>query len=369
MKRMLCLLMMLAMVFSLAACTTSSQPPAATSAPPASTGGSSTNTNQPAAQATEAPLVYPNGPVTMIIPFNPGGGVDISGRLMGDALANELGVTIVVENLPGAGGIMGFNALAQRPADGQTIMICGISSSAWVANVMSEAPLPWNADDDFQFLGRMNYQPSVYGLYVSADSPYHTILDLVQAIRDNPGKINAGIQGPNSTADPGHQEFLDTFDLDVNIIYYPDSAETQTAIMTGDIVYSLSGINRTAFVENPNFRTLVFYDDSPSDWPVQGIPSFRDYQEELDFNYDDLKYIPMEVGGTFLCVKAGTDPRICEMWTNAMEKICQDEEYKAAVLAQSYMALFASPEESLKIHQDMAEAMREYVAMMAQRNG
>lgn len=133
---------------------------------------------------------YPTRPVTLIVPFSPGGPTDIIARALGDSLGRSLGQPIVVENRPGAGGNIGITAAARAEPDGYTLLL---TSTAIAVNQALYKELPYNPDEDFAPISLLVIAPNV--LVVKADSGIETIADLVEKAKASPGTFDYASPG------------------------------------------------------------------------------------------------------------------------------------------------------------------------------
>lgn len=131
---------------------------------------------------------YPQRPIKMIVPFPPGGTSDVLGRLMADELGKLLKQTVVVENIGGAGGIVGTERALKLPADGYTLIQTGVGQSA-VAHGL-DPKLKYNSQTDFVHLSQVNSGPNL--LVVHPSLPFRTVKDIVDYAKKNPGKLDYG---------------------------------------------------------------------------------------------------------------------------------------------------------------------------------
>jgi tripartite-type tricarboxylate transporter receptor subunit TctC len=128
---------------------------------------------------------YPDKPIKLIVPFPPGGGTDIIGRLVGDKLSSSLGWKVVVENKPGAGGTLGMDAAAKSRPDGYT-MVLGQTSNMSIAPSLMPA-LPYDPVKAFTPVTLVDEAP--LAITVGANSPIKTLADLIAAAKAQPGKL------------------------------------------------------------------------------------------------------------------------------------------------------------------------------------
>ena len=131
---------------------------------------------------------YPSKPIKLIVAFPPGGTSDIMGRLIAEELGKVLKQAIVVENIAGAGGIVGMERALKLPADGYTLIQTGVGQSA-VAHGL-DPNLKYNSLTDFVHLGQVHSGPNV--LVVHPSTPFKTLQDLVEYAKRNPGKLDYG---------------------------------------------------------------------------------------------------------------------------------------------------------------------------------
>lgn len=141
-----------------------------------------------AAQPALAQADYPTKPIRIIVPFAPGGSGDITSRLIGKYIEDKTGQPFVVENKPGANGIVGALAVKAAPADGYTLMLATTSTNA--ANIHMYKNPGYDPEKDFQVVGVIGSSGAF--LVVPADSPFKTLDDLLAYAKANSGKLNFG---------------------------------------------------------------------------------------------------------------------------------------------------------------------------------
>jgi tripartite-type tricarboxylate transporter receptor subunit TctC len=131
---------------------------------------------------------WPSKPIRIIVPFAPGGSGDITARLVGKYIEDKIGQPFVVENKPGANGILGVLAVKAAPADGYTLMLATTSTNA--ANIHMFKSPGYDPEKDFQVVGVIGSSGAF--LVVPADSPLKTLADFLAYAKANPGKLNFG---------------------------------------------------------------------------------------------------------------------------------------------------------------------------------
>jgi len=150
-----------------------------------------------APSAAVAQAAWPSKPITMVVPFPPGGLADIVARPVAEAMARDLGQPVVIENKAGAGGGIGMGYAAKAPADGYTVLL---SLSSLTVLPEADALLgraPMFALNALRPIARFTADPTV--LAVRADAPWKTVKDFVEDARKRPGAINYGSSGNYGT--------------------------------------------------------------------------------------------------------------------------------------------------------------------------
>jgi tripartite-type tricarboxylate transporter receptor subunit TctC len=131
---------------------------------------------------------YPTKPVKIIVPFPPGGTSDVMGRMIADELSKSLKQPFIVENIGGAGGIVGTDRAARATNDGYTLLLTGVGSNA-VAHGLNPK-LSYDSNRDFVHISQIHSGPNV--LVVHPGAPFSTFKDLIEYGKANPGKLNYG---------------------------------------------------------------------------------------------------------------------------------------------------------------------------------
>jgi tripartite-type tricarboxylate transporter receptor subunit TctC len=143
------------------------------------------------AQAQTPTSAYPSKPIRLVVPFPAGGATDIIGRVLAQKLSVSLGQNVVVENKPGAGGVIGSDFVAKAANDGYTLLLA--TSSTHSIGPALNPKIPYDANKDFAPIAHIANAPSV--LVVGASSPVKSAKELVDTLKANPGKLNYGSSG------------------------------------------------------------------------------------------------------------------------------------------------------------------------------
>jgi len=174
---------------------------------------------------------YPSRPVTMVVPYAAGGGLDVLARTLAVHLSQSLGKPVIVENRPGAGTTIGAGMVAKATPDGYTIMLG--TSSAFAINVTLRKKLPYDPAKDFVPIALVANAP--FMLLVNPSLPVHSLAELIAYVKARPGKLSYGSAGPGS---PQHlsMELLKTMTgMDVVHIPYKGDAPALTDLVAGHI--------------------------------------------------------------------------------------------------------------------------------------
>ncbi len=182
---------------------------------------------------------YPTRPITMIVPFPPGGVADIVGRPLAAAMEKSLGQPVVVVNRTGAGGAIGMTAAARADPDGYTILMALSSISIFpVSDPLNGKPAPYQISD-FVPIALVTADPTV--LVVGGDSPYRTVKDFVAAAKANPGKINFSSSGVYGTLHVAMEMFANAAGIQLFHVPYQGGGPAVRALLAGEVQALASG--------------------------------------------------------------------------------------------------------------------------------
>ena len=174
---------------------------------------------------------YPGKAVKVIVPFTPGSATDILGRVVADQLTRSLGQTFVVENKPGAGGIIGTEAAKNAAPDGYTLVMAG--SGPFGINPAVYAKLPYDPIRDFEPIANIALTPQT--IVVGASTPYRSLKDFVAAAKARPGAIDYGSLGNGSTSHLTMEALQAAAGIKLNHIPFKGAAEAQAQIIGGNL--------------------------------------------------------------------------------------------------------------------------------------
>src|SRR5579883_205071 len=182
------------------------------------------------AASAEAQPAYPNRPVRIIVPYGPGGVADVTMRLIADKLAQKLGQQFIVDNRPGAGGIVAAKAAAQAAPDGYVLHL---TSNGTAISTALFRQLPYDVLRDFTPITITAWFDLI--IATKAGGPLQTVADILKAARQNPGKLNFGTIAPGSTQNLSAELFKSVAGIDVAMVTYRTTPELVTGMMRGDV--------------------------------------------------------------------------------------------------------------------------------------
>jgi tripartite-type tricarboxylate transporter receptor subunit TctC len=189
-------------------------------------------------------------PIRLIVPYAPGGPLDITARVLAERVKDSLG-TVVVDNRPGAGGNIGADAIAKAAPDGYTIGIAATATHA--VNPWLFAKMPYNAATDFAAITQMVRVPNVLVMNAEAAQRLriHTLADLIAYAKANPAKLNYGSGGNGSAGHLAGEMFKKEAGIFALHIPYNGGNPAQMALLSGQVDFNLDNLANAA----PNIRS------------------------------------------------------------------------------------------------------------------
>lgn len=221
---------------------------------------------------------YPNKPIRLVIPYTPGGSIDNVGRLVADQLQRQLGQAIVIENMPGASGLLGALNVRKAKPDGYTL-IFNASSQTYLPLVMAKKT--YDAERDFTPIGQIGYVPLIVA--VSNDVPAKTLGEFVQLAKSNPGKYTWATSGLGTTSHLSEEMVNRALGLQMEIVPYKGAVPQLTDVVGGHVSAAISPMpGVTPFVQAGRLRPLAVTSkkrlDSMPNLPTlseSGMPGFE----------------------------------------------------------------------------------------------
>jgi tripartite-type tricarboxylate transporter receptor subunit TctC len=275
----------------------------------------------PASHASaQSAATYPNRSVKLVIPFPPGGPLDIIGRLIAQKASEDWGQSVVVDNRPGAGGNIGADLVAKSPPDGYTILMGALSTHA--VNPSLYAKMPYDAVKDFAPISLVAITPNV--LVVNASLPVNSAKEFVAYAKANAGKLSFG-SGSNGSAGhlAGELFKVDTGTEIVHVPYKGGAPATQ-GLLAGDTQFMFDNLaNAMPQVKAGKLKALAVTTKERSklapDLPTMAEAGLAGFDISTWFG---------------LLAPAGTPPDVIAKWNGEVTKILNSPEMRERLTAQ-----------------------------------
>jgi tripartite-type tricarboxylate transporter receptor subunit TctC len=274
---------------------------------------------------------YPTQPVRIIVPFGAGGPIDMVARPLAQYFSQNIGGSFVVDNRPGANGIIGTNAVAKSPPDGHMMLI---TTGSFSANPSLNKNLPY---DPMKELEPITQLAESYGLLlmVPADSRFKSLQDLVDEAKKNPGKLNYAITGLGNITHVTMEYFKYLAGIDVTPVPYKGTADSITAMLSGEVQMSIvSTTAGTPQLASGKLRAL-------------GISGARRAPNLPDIpTFQELGYKDMNLTGYYgLWFTGGTPRRLVERLSQVTKNALQTEELQKFLTNSGLNMVASSPDE------------------------
>lgn len=190
-----------------------------------------------AATGARAQSAWPSQPIKVIVPFTPGGSTDVLARILGQKLEGIFKQPFIVDNKPGAGGIIGAQIVQKAPADGYTFLMGHIGTLAF--NPSLYANLPYDPLKDFAPVALVATVPNI--LAINPKLPVNTYAEFIAYAKANPGKLHYGTGGNGSAAHVATAYFCAKAGIDCVHVPYKGTAPAITDLLAGQIQFVLTG--------------------------------------------------------------------------------------------------------------------------------
>jgi tripartite-type tricarboxylate transporter receptor subunit TctC len=237
-----------------------------------------------------AQAAWPSRAITMVVPFPPGGLADIVARPVAEALSRELGVSVIIDNKPGAGGGIGMGVAAKAKPDGYTVLMA-LSSLTVIPEadvLLGRAPL-FNLAD-LRPIARYTADPTV--LVVRADAPWKSVQDFVADAKKRPGAINYGSSGNYGTMHVPMEILAQTAGIKMAHIPFTGAAPAVVALLGGQIDAISSGpATVLQHIKAGKLRALGHWGSSPLA-SMPEVPSLKDAGQAAEYAQWSGLFIP-----------------------------------------------------------------------------
>jgi len=181
---------------------------------------------------------YPSRPINLIVPFPPGGSVDVMARTYADPLGRLLGVPIVIDHKPGAGGSIGSQFVARAKPDGYTLVVS--SQSSHLANPLVQPKLGYDPIKDFESIAILGRQPNV--LVVHPSLPVRTFQEFLAYVKERPGQLNFCSAGAGSMGQLNVEMLMLNTGIKATHVPYKGGSPLITAILSNEVQFALDNL-------------------------------------------------------------------------------------------------------------------------------
>jgi tripartite-type tricarboxylate transporter receptor subunit TctC len=289
---------------------------------------------------------WPSRPIEMVVGFAPGGGTDLVGRAIADALSKQLSVPVQVVNRAGGGGVVGFDAVRNAKPDGYTIGI--ITAQVITANLRGVMQATY---EDFEHLGMINIEQGAVA--VPANSPYNSLEDLIKAARERPDSVTAG----NGSEGGSHHMSARNLESQTGVTFrhipFDGGPAAILQLVGGHIDAAFLGAVEIAPHAEAGTVKVLAVVGQDRDPRFEGLPD-APTTAELGF--------PLQIGTwRSIGMPKGADPAIVAKLVAATEKAVQDEQFVKTMTDLKLPVRYFGPE---KMNEYLAGQVETYRAIL-----
>ena len=264
------------------------------------------------AAASLAHAAWPERPITIVVPYAPGGAADALARVLAGKMSTKLGTSVIVDNRSGASGTIGASYVAKAQADGYTMLY---DATPYSINPHLFPKMPYAADA-LQPLSLVSLAPNV--LIVKADSPYKDVKDLIAKAKAQPGKVNFASGGSGTVQRLASELFRQKLNLDMVHVPYKSGGPAITDVMGGQVDFMFGTVAASSsLIDSGKLRALAI--SSPKRSPR--LPNVPTVAETVIPGYEVYEW-----NGVF--VPARTPADVMAKLQKAVAESLQDEEVK-----------------------------------------
>ena len=274
---------------------------------------------------------YPNRPLRIVVPFPPGGGTDIGTRIVAQKLQEAWGQAVIVENKPGAAGIVGTELTAKSAPDGYTFMMGNIGTHA--INVSLYKKLAYDPVKDFAPVSMVADLPLL--LLVHPSVPANSVKELIALAKSQPGKLNFSSSGAGGSMHVAAELFKSMTGVDMVHIPYKGGAPAVADLLSGQVALSFSTVLETIqHVKAGKVRALAVTNDHRS----IALPDLPTIAEAGLPGYQSISWLA-------LFAPAGTPKEIVNKVSAESVRILKLPDVKERLLAQGAEPIGSTPEQ------------------------
>lgn len=294
--------------------------------------------------STWAATDFPKGPITYIIPFNPGGQSDVEARLQQPYLEKILGVPIVVNYMPGAGGALAWMKFVQAKPDGYSV--CGINIPHIILQPLSQKDAAFKTED---LKPLCIFESTPIGLAVKKDSKINTVKEFIDFAKANPNKITVGMSGKFSGHHMASLLFMKMNDIKLTLVTFTGAAPQVTSLLGGH-VEAIWG-NSSDLVSQAGQMKILAIGTEKRMSVLPEVPTFQ----ELGY-----KFYPRIDRG--VAVPKNTPGEITGRLEKAFLDTVHKDEYQSKITSAGFVPLILNGEQATKYIQAETEVIKKLLA-------
>jgi tripartite-type tricarboxylate transporter receptor subunit TctC len=280
----------------------------------------------------QAQAKWPEKTVKLVLPFGPGGVADVTSRVMAAKLSEKFGQQVIVENMPGPGGIAAARSVIQSPPDGY---IMALVTNGTAISVAAFNKLPFDPVKDFEMVSLLGTFDLVF--VVNAQSEYKTLADFIKAAKAAPGKLNIGTIAVGGTQNLGAELFKSMAGVNVQIVPYKNSPDIVVALLRNDVQMMVEFPPAVqGQVNDGKLRILAVSSPRPSP-VVPGVPTV----EQAGVKGFEV------VSWNGVAAPKGTPKEVVETMNNAMHEVLAMPDVKETFQKVGVIAHASTPGEMM----------------------
>jgi tripartite-type tricarboxylate transporter receptor subunit TctC len=287
---------------------------------------------------------FPKGPIAYIIPFNPGGQSDVEARMQQPHLEKILGVPIVVNYVPGAGGALAWTKFVQAKPDGYSV--CGINIPHIILQPLSQKDANFKPEE---LKPLALFESTPIGLAVKKESKINSMKEFIDFAKANPGKITVGISGKFSGHHMAALQFMKMTDTKLTLVTFTGAAPQVTALLGGH-VEAIWGNSSDLVGYETQMKILGIGTEKRMD-VLPNVPTFQE---------QGMKFYPRIDRG--VAVPKDTPPEITARLEKAFLETVNKEEYHSKIIKAGFVPMGLNSQQSVKYIAEQSEIFKKLLA-------
>ena len=284
---------------------------------------------------------FPTKPIRLVVPFAPGGGTDLTARLVGARLTQRLGQPVIIDNRPAASGVVGADLVAKAVPDGHTILTASVT---FVISSALQKGLPYDGFRDFAPITLLISAP--LGVLVHPSFPAKTMGELIAHAKGQPGRINYGSSGPGSIAHLSTEVMAAMAGIKLTHVPYKGVAAYTSAVLSNEIQVGLTNLFSTESFWKPGRLRLLAHTGARR---METLPEVPTVAESGVPGFDATIWFGF-------MAPAKTPPAVVQQLYREIRAIADTPEVRQTLVAQGNDVVANTPQEFAKFIR--AEATR-----------